>query len=203
MGEYLLGRAAQNAFNKRLKMDQSAELELGVFSKLLLDDKIFSTTFFSSPSHQLKKTIVLQRSDVSKAIAFLKAFWEKIFDDTTKNNHWLSWVVLCRPIYSNQLGKKFIQANMLQEAGLDATTACKRGVLLAKVSCTFLVAIALMDGAAIQLSQTHQKDIVVRLTGSRMVCVDLSFQKEIILLQQGSTCYASIARNLCKSLCGT
>lgn len=167
MSDHLIGLSARQFYNNRLKSDPSAKSELGVFLTLVSTQETASMFAAASTTTKLERTIVLERCQVLEALEHIKLHWETIFDRT--KHHLLSWVILCRPIYASKAGKAFLKTNMLQKAGLELTTACREGVLLAKFSSMFLVALALMDGAVVQLSHTHQKDIIVRFTGIRMV----------------------------------
>lgn len=172
MSDHLIGISAHKFYNNRLKTDPSAKSELGFFVGLVSTQEVTSVFAAASATTRLQRTIVLERCQILEALKYIKLCWETIFDRT--KHHLLSWVILCRAIYASNAGKTFLQTNMLQKAGSELTTACRQGVLLAKFSSMFLVAIALMDGAVVQLSHTHQKDIIVRFTGIRMVSTVLS-----------------------------
>lgn len=167
MGDHLIGISAHKCYNNRLKIDPSAKSELGAFLGLVSAQEITSVFATASTTTKLQHTVALERCQITEALHYTKLHWEKIFDRT--KHHLLSWVIICQAICSSKTGKAFFKNNMLQKAGLELTTACKQGILLAKFSSMFLVAIALMDGAVVQLSHTHQKDIIVRFTGIRMV----------------------------------
>ena len=203
-------------FNARARQSAHPEEQYGLFSAVVftrvLSHDLFC--FFPKNSPRLHKTLVICNEDVKEVLRMIKLKWEDIF--RTKENGRAgmptqsSWATICSPLLQIPNGQKFVRRNLLQQAGDNDVTATLNDNLLARIAPSLLVAIAIMDGAQIFLSHTHQKDIIIRLIGVRLVSIivrrenHLSWRSNIVkMIPTGAHSFQHIVitQSNCLSFC--
>jgi hypothetical protein len=187
-GDMKMGKSALCDFKLRVKAGMSARQQLGNFVGLITTggDSINAAFTFQDNSIRLRKTLFIAQEHAQNAFEMIRCGWEDIFAKHTHGDHpQLAWASICAPLLKNVSSRQFVRNHLLRDAGPSDSTATVHGFLLARIAPPLLIAIAIMDGAQMHLAHTHQKDIVVRMLGIRLVSMPFPALNSVLALTVG------------------
>lgn len=155
----VLGKPAERIMDKQLRTTSHLH---EVFGPQYRDFVSPLDTFLKGTRNHLKNVFLIPKEDTSKALKAVCDSWEQFFI-TSVGLGAPCWVPIYQCLHANVVRV----GSLLQPSGRKESTAVYQETLMARVSPLFLVGLALLDGAILQLSHTHQKDVVLRLSGIR------------------------------------
>lgn len=165
MGDHIVyGKEALRLINRQLGSSSRYTHAFGPFTT---DFVSAFETIWSGKRLRLDRTLFITHEQTLAVLEAIRQRWEKLF--TTSLHLGLPcWLALYGTIKSHGGLAAILSSQLLVPAGQSHTTALFRNHIMARTTPLLLIGIALLDGATMHLSHTHQKDIVLRLIGFRL-----------------------------------
>ncbi|PWN86775.1 hypothetical protein FA10DRAFT_282026 [Acaromyces ingoldii] len=162
MEKVLYGDEALQVINRELRSSLKARQLLGPFKEHFTEQ---AETFLHGGQIRLARVFVVPHQDTIAVIDAVSRYWERFFSASIHTGL-PSWMPIIECVLAQGPSRPLV-AKVLQASGPSHVTAFYRGQLMARVTPLLLVSLALLDGATMHMSQTHQKDVVLRLVGFR------------------------------------
>lgn len=157
------GKSAERQINKEIR---SGAISDDVFGLHYRDFVRPTGTFIHGVVDKLRYIFLIPNDSTLNALDLVAISWEYLFR-RPPGMCAPCWVPIYDCIKKSSVGRPRIVDCMLQQAGRRENTTVYQGTLMARVSPFFLIGLALLDGATLQVSETHQKNVVLQLTGVR------------------------------------